>query len=512
MKQPGCVCKLLAVMLLSWLSACASTNFDVVQEPSFAIPASDNTTLGKHKSEWARAHSSTESSFFPLTGGSDSLGARLRLIDAAEESIDLQYFLMKDDIVGSLISAKLLEAADRGVRVRFLLDDVFTTIKDLDLFVLNEHENIEVRLFNPIARRGFKYLNYAWNFSSVNRRMHNKSFTVDGSFTIVGGRNLATEYFSLNDDTEFFDIDIIARGPIAARVAANFDYFWNFPKALGIEHLRDKPSPAQLQDARQTIDNVLASEGAAVYHEAINSKILVQRIDREVSDFVAEAELISDHPDKVERSVDDDSLHLIKAVGEYMRNAEAEVFLVTPYFIPTDKGMAFFQSILDKGIELKLVTNSLASTNHVPVHAAYERYRKGMLAMGAEVYETRADAFGTTESNGKNQQRSTLHTKLIIIDRRYVFIGSLNLDPRSVVINTEMGVMIDSPDLATMLVVDIEDGFDKEVYRLELNADRNLLWHGLYKGAAVELTRDPQASWWRHFSVNIFKILPESQL
>lgn len=512
MKQLSGICKLLFAMLLSFLAACASTNFDVVQESSFAIPASENTRLGKHTSDWARSHSSSESAFFPLTQGSDSLGARLRMIDAAEKSIDLQYFLMKDDIVGALISAKLLEAADRGVRVRFLLDDIFTTIKDVDLFVLDEHENIEVRLFNPIARRGFKYLNYAWSFSSVNRRMHNKSLTVDGSFTIVGGRNLATEYFSLNDDTEFFDIDMLAWGPIADETASNFDYFWNFPKALGILHLRAKPSPIQLQNARQAIDDALSSKGAAIYREAIDSEILLQLVNREVSEIVAEAEFIAEHPQKLELPIDDDSLRLIKAVGEFMQNAESEIFLITPYFIPTDKGMTFFQSIMDKGIKVKLVTNSLASTNQVPVHAAYERYRKGMLAMGAEIYETRADAYQSMELKSNRQHRSTLHAKLIVIDRRYVFIGSLNLDPRSVVINTEMGIMIDSPDLAGMLVSDIEDGFDKEVYRLELDADGRLLWHGREHGAAVQHTREPQASWWRRFSVNIFKILPEGQL
>jgi putative cardiolipin synthase len=419
---------------------------------------------------------------------------------------------MKDDIVGSLISAKLLEAADRGVRVRFLLDDIFTTIKDVDLFVLNEHENIEVRLFNPIARRGFKYLNYAWNFSSVNRRMHNKSFTVDGSFTIVGGRNLATEYFSLNDDTEFFDIDMLARGPIVARVAAYFDLFWNFPKALGIHHLRAKPSSLQLQNGQLAIDTALSSEGAAIYREAIESEILLRVISREVSDYVAEAELIAELPEKLILSVDDDSLRLIKVLGEFMKDAENEIFMITPYFIPTAWGMDFFQSILDKGVEVRLVTNSLASTNHVPVHAAYERYRKGMLAMGAEIYETRADAFQGLEANSKGQHRSTLHAKLIVIDRRYVFIGSLNLDPRSVVINTEIGIMIDSPELAAMLVEDIEDGFAREVYRLELHADGHLRWHGRDHGVVVEHTREPQASWWRRFSVNIFKILPEGQL
>ena len=512
MKPQSSICKFLLAMLLALMSACASTNFDVEQNSSFAIPASENTRLGKLKNDRDEFQSAGESAFFPLAHGDDSLGARLRLIDAAEESIDLQYFMMKDDFIGALLSAKLLEAAERGVRVRFLLDDIFTTIQDVDLFVLNEHENIEVRLFNPIARRGFKYLNYAWNFSSVNRRMHNKSFTVDGSFTIVGGRNLATEYFSLNDDTEFFDIDMLARGPIVDEVAASFDNFWNFPKALGIEHLRDKPSQVQLQAARQAIDNALSSEGAAIYREAIESKILTQLVNGEISDFVAEAELIAELPEKLKLPVDDDSLRLIKVLGEYMKDAKSEIFIVTPYFIPTAKGMDFFQSIREKGVSVRLVTNSLASTNHVPVHAAYERYRKGMLAMGAEIYETRADAFQGLEPDAKSRQRSTLHAKLIVIDRRYVFIGSLNLDPRSVVINSEIGVMIDSPKLAATLMEDIEDGFDREVYRLELEAERDLIWHGRYKGEAVELTRNPQASWWRHFTVNLFKILPEGQL
>ncbi len=512
MKQSSYTCKFLLPVLLSLLSACASTRFDIVQEPSFAIPASDGTRLGRHTMEQSRARSDRESAFFPLTGGSDSLGARLRLIDAAEESIDLQYFLMKDDIVGALISAKLLEAADRGVRVRFLLDDIFSSVKDVDLFVLNEHENIEVRLFNPIARRGFRLLNFAWDFARANRRMHNKSFTVDGSFTIVGGRNIAAEYFSLNDKTEFFDIDVLAAGPIAAEVAASFDYFWNFPKALGIHHLRDKPSQDQMQKARDAIGNVLSSQGADIYREAINSEILLQLINDEVGDVTAEAELISENPQKLKLPAEDDSLRLIKALGEFMQNAEEEVLIISPYLIPTEGGMALFQSILDRGTRIKLVTNSLASTNQVAVHAHYEGYRQGMLAMGAELYETRADAFQSVGLSDSERQRSTLHAKMIIIDRRYVFIGSLNLDPRSVAINTELGIMIDSPELAETMLTDIEGNFERVVYRLELEPDGTLFWRGMDQGEAVGYTSDPQASWWRRFSTNFFKLLPEGQL
>ena len=512
MKQPSATCKFLLPVFLSLLSACASTSFDVVQESSFAIPASDGTRLGRYTMEQARVRSEGKSAFFPLTGGTDSLGARLRLIDAAEESIDLQYFLMKDDIVGALIAAKLLEAADRGVRVRFLLDDIFSSVKDVDLFVLNEHENIEVRLFNPIARRGFKSLNFVWDFERANRRMHNKSFTVDGSFTIVGGRNLATEYFSLNDKTEFFDIDVLAMGPIAADVATSFDYFWNFKKSLGIEHLRDKPSPKQMQKARDAIDNALSSRGATIYREAINSELLLQFINDEVSDVIAESELISESPQKLKLPVDDDSLRLIKTLGEFVRKAEDDVMIITPYLIPTKRGMAMFRSILDRGTRIKLVTNSLASTNHLAVHAAYKKYRQGLLEMGAELYETRADAFEVLGRGNGKQHRSTLHAKLIVIDRRYVFIGSLNLDPRSVAINTELGIMIDSTDLAVELLTDIDRNFDRVVYRLELDPSGILLWHGLDQGETVRYTTEPQTSWWRRFSVNFFKILPEGQL
>jgi putative cardiolipin synthase len=174
--------------------------------------------------------------------------------------------------------------------------------------------------------------------------------------------------------------------------------------------------------------------------------------------------------------------------------------------------MDFIQSIRDKGVRFKLVTNSLASTNQVAVHGAYERYREGLLAMGVEIYEARPDAFQVMAQKSGAQLRTTMHTKLLIIDQRYVFIGSLNMDPRSVVINTEMGIMIDSPNLAEVLLADMRDTFAEVVYRLALNEDGKLRWHAREDGETVEFTREPQTSWWRRFSANIFKILPEGQL
>ena len=259
----------LCLVTLVMLAGCATVNFDVQRSQSTALQISDSTSLGKHTLAWQQEHGQNKSAFYPLTEGIDALGARLRLIDAAEESIDLQYFLMKDDIVGALFSDKLLDVADRGVRVRFLLDDIFTSIKDDDLFLIDAHENIEVRLFNPIARRGYRNLNYLGDFSRANRRMHNKSFTVDGSFTIVGGRNIAAEYYSLKDSSEFFDLDVLAMGAVVSDVAQSFDEFWNHHKSLPIEYLSDVPSKQELDEIQARISQLMHSEGLDVYQAAI---------------------------------------------------------------------------------------------------------------------------------------------------------------------------------------------------------------------------------------------------
>ncbi|MEH6469934.1 MAG: phospholipase D family protein [Halopseudomonas sp.] len=491
------------------LSGCATTDFNVEKAESQAIAISQTTTLGQHTLAWHQQHGEHKSAFYPLKSGIDALGARLRLIEAAEQSIDLQYFLMKDDIVGSLVSAKLLEAADRGVRVRFLLDDIFTSVTDNDLYLLDAHQNIEVRLFNPIARRGFKGLNYLGDFSQANRRMHNKSFTVDGSLTIVGGRNIAAEYFNLKQDAKFFDLDMLVKGAVVKEVAESFDQFWNHSKALPIEYLNNPPSSKALEQVQNKIETVMQNAGTTVYQTAIDSQLLNDLIQQRIAEFIASAYVISESPNKVDYSLNDDSIRLIKQIAEFMLQAEDNIIIFTPYFIPTSQGMAFWQRVIDNGAQVSLVTNSLASTNHVPVHAAYEGYRKDLLAMGFNIYEARPDAAQIIKAA---DQTSTLHTKLIIIDNRYVFVGSLNLDPRSVIINTEMGILIDSSDLAESILDDRDSIFERVVYRLQLTADRDIQWHGSDSGKAVILDTEPQTSWWRRLTAKLYKILPEGQL
>lgn len=502
----------LYLCLILLQAGCASVDFDQERSQSHALALSENSALGKYVSDWQSTQADGISGFYPLNEGMDALGARLRLIDAAEKSIDLQYFLMKGDTAGRLFSARLLEAADRGVRIRFLLDDIFTTIDDIELFVLNQHPNIEIRLFNPIARRGFQKLNFLREFDRANRRMHNKSFTADGSFTIVGGRNIAAEYFNLRDNTEFFDLDVLAIGPIVTEVSDSFDEFWNHSKAVPIENLKQVPGSEAIEQTREKIDQIASIEATDVYRRAINSTLIEKMAAQEIEPYLAQSRLLSDDAVKLDTRPTEESMKLIQELGQLLRQAESEIVLVTPYFIPTKKGVKFWQEITAKDIDVTLLTNSLASTNHVPVHAAYEGYRKDLLRAGFTLYEARPDAYQIMNSKTKSKRISTLHTKLVIIDRRYVFIGSLNLDPRSVVINTEMGVLIDSTDLASRLLENHDLALEKLLYKVVLNDKGKLEWHTEESGNPTVLHKEPQTSIWRRFQASIFKLLPEGQL
>ncbi len=217
---------------------CATVSFDEPKSYSETITDTADTRLGEGESvsRWVDAHAGL-SGFYPLILGMDALGARLRLAEIAEKSINLQYFLVKSDTAGSVMINALLKAADRGVRVRFLLDDIFTTVSDQGLFLIDQHPNIEVRLFNPVSRRGLYSLNFVGDFRRANRRMHNKSFTVDAQVSVVGGRNIADEYFQLNTDSVFSDFDVLALGPIAVEISESFDTYWNHSRAVPVHQI-----------------------------------------------------------------------------------------------------------------------------------------------------------------------------------------------------------------------------------------------------------------------------------
>ena len=500
------------LVLALFLAGCATAPLDYPKDHSEAITDTCDTYLGKEVAEWTAKHPG-KSGFYPLVEGIDAFGARLALIDRAERTIDAQYFLMKPDSAGRLFAMKLLEAADRGVRVRLLLDDIFTTVDDDAFEVMNQHPNIELRLFNPVGRGGVYYMNYLGNFKLANRRMHNKSFTVDNQISIVGGRNIADEYFDLLTDAEFRDFDMFAFGPIAADIAKAFDRFWNHELAVPMEAFETDKKLPDLTMARADLDRKAGEINHINYKRALSSPLVQDLIDERVEFFPADSSVITDDPEKLLNKISVDHKVLVTALAVAIDEAESEVVVITPYFIPGKNGVEFWRSITNKGVRVVVVTNSLASNNHTPVHSGYARYRHDMIDAGVELYEVRVDASKVPEGSDEQGYDSvTLHVKALIIDRRHSFIGSLNLDPRSIDINTEMGVLIDNADLAGGMMDKFFQNLPSFAYRVKENEKGKLRWTTVIDGEEVVETSEPQASRWLRFKAFLFRIAPEGQL
>lgn len=469
-----------------------------------------STHFGKMATDWADNHGE-QSGFLPIFAGMDGLGARLRLLEKSEKSVDLQYFLMKDDAAGNVMLYALLEAADRGVRIRFLLDDVFTTAPDRNLLLLNQHPNVEIRLFNPISRSGVSALNFVGNFRQANRRMHNKSFTVDNAVSIVGGRNIADEYFQLKQTSVFADFDVFVLGPVVSEISTSFDDYWNHMLAIPIENLSADMEPGALDADRENIEADLGSLYSEIYQKALESQFFQDVMSGKQPLFAADARVMADSPEKLVNAVSAEHKKLVGELRELVVSAEQEVMIISPYYVPGKNGVEFARDIADEGVRVVVVTNSLASNNHVPVHSAYGRYRKDVLRVGVDLYETRADA-GRFSGTPDGPEQFTLHTKLILVDRRYLFVGSLNMDPRSVDINAEMGLLIDSPELTGLMVDIINERLPIIAYKLALNDKNKLEWHGSEDGAAIVESSEPQASTWLRVKAWFMKIAPESQM
>lgn len=490
--------------------ACTSVSLDQPKHASTVITNNSNTDLGILAANW-ESHNGEKSGFFPLLKGMDGLGARLELAERAELSIDLQYFMMKDDTAGMVMSDALLKAADKGVRVRFLLDDIFTTEPDSKLQMLNQHPNIEIRLFNPVSRRGIHSLNFIGHFSQANRRMHNKSFTVDNAVSIIGGRNIADEYFQLKKEASFADFDMLALGPIAHEISDSFNLYWNHALAIPIEQLSTNIDPALLTDTRAEMREHADNVYETVFRQALESEVLKELINDQEKLYAAHARVLSDDPEKLNHRISDEYMLLINELNKVLDNADDEIIFLTPYYIAGESGVQLVKNLTNRGMRIVVLTNSLASTNHVPVHSGYAGYRKEVIEAGVELYEVRANA--GREMQGENSPEAlTLHTKLILIDRRYLFVGSLNLDPRSFEINAEMGVLIDSEELTSYMAKGLDKKIPTIAYHVIINDKGKLEWHSIIDGENVIETHEPQTSAWLRFKAWLMKIVPVKEL
>ena len=499
------------LVLAVLLAGCATVSFDQPKSYSQAIHNPEDTSLGEYAALEVEA-SEGLSGFYPLQEGMQALGMRLRLAEQAEKSLDLQYFLMKNDTAGAVIANALLKAADRGVRVRFLLDDIFTTVPDDSFLLINQHPNIDIRIFNPVSRSGISALNFIGDFKQANRRMHNKSFTADNAISVVGGRNIADEYFELKTDSVFIDFDILAVGPIVTEISTSFDEYWNHSRALPIEQFIKARQKDDLENVRGDIAEDLDKIYDTVYEKAFSSQLLKHLATDRLPLFAAPARVIADSPDKLVNEINETHMRLAQDLGEIIWNAEKEAIFITPYYVPGAGGVQMIRDLVKKGVRVIIFTNSLASNNHVPVHAGYARYRHDVIRAGAELYEIRVNAAREVSYSEGGPEKLTLHSKVILIDRRLIFVGSLNLDPRSIELNAEMGLLIESESLIESLMKNSDKNLETTAYRVLVNDKGNLEWHCTIDNQKVVETKEPLTSRWLRFKAWFMKIAPESQL
>jgi len=506
--------RLIVLLILQLaIAGCVSMPLDHPKVPSTALTDTADTYLANESATW-RDGQLQGNGFYSLSKGQDAFGARLVLMNRAERSIDAQYFLMKPDNAGLVFTEKLMEAADRGVRVRLLLDDIFTTVDDGYFSFMNAHPNIEVRIFNPVSRKGLYLLNYIGHFSLANRRMHNKSFIVDNQAAIVGGRNIAVEYFQLETTGEFIDFDMLATGPIVRNISDSFDTYWNNELAVPMEALSGKPGQKLIEQDEKAVRQLMEKAGDSIYADAINSSLMRQFSADELDPYMAKARMIVDDPSKLRAEISEEHQIVATEIAEVLDQAKQEIIIFTPYFIPGKSGIEFVRKLRDKGVRIVVVTNSLASNNHTAVHSAYASYRKDLLKAGVELWEARANASVITVESDDTTLTSplTLHTKGILIDRRQVFVGSLNLDPRSIDINTEMGLLIESEPLVSGMTDRVQTNIPRIAYRLQLDDNGKISWHATIDGQDVVETKEPLTSWWQRFTAWVLKIAPEQQL
>ena len=527
------------------------------------------------------ANPAAPSGFRLMTLSTNALLSRVSLADQAKQTLDLQYFIFENDATGRLIALHLLQAADRGVHVRMLIDDL--NVKDgARMFkALDAHPNIEVKLFNPFHSGTASGLSKAaqmlTDFERLNHRMHNKDFIVDNQVAIIGGRNIGDAYFDAKSDTNFRDLDVIAIGPVVPAATAAFEAYWNSDASHPMAEFRDtakpesaasddaavtevakadaakadatKPHPSAKPDTRMphsvstastatpgapsstsaesmssedpSIERAYLEKNARTFEQSAYKAAAADDLpngasaDRPGNWYWGPASLVADQPEKIVAGPDRTDLRISPQLNGMIKQAQSEVLVISPYFVPSDDADTDFTATAQRGVAFKVLTNSLASTDEVPVYNGYAKHRRKLLAGGVQLYELKpAPGVQMAATDMGQSSGVALHAKSIVVDKRYVFIGSLNMDVRSKLLNTEMGVVVDSPQLAKA----VDEFFatatlPANAYHVVLGApdgtdSQGLHWQYKENGKDIDAHSAPDVSPGRRAKALLMKLLP----
>ncbi len=520
---------LFVLILILGSTGCTTIRKNYPRPNAVAWPKPEETFLGRRYAADQAAHPG-QSGFSLLSIGMDAFLARAYLADTAERTIDVQYYIVHGDLTGKLLMYHLLKAADRGVHVRLLLDDHHTGGRDFEMATFDAHPNIEVRLFNPYMGRHVVMVSRPIDFlihpSRLNRRMHNKVFAVDNAAAIVGGRNIGDEYFEASEDMEFHDLDLLAFGPIVNQVSTCFDDYWNSEWAVPIGALRSsKPTASEFTNECQSLREFYEASRQTPYAVALRDSDFMNTLSRDRLRLIwAPSQLFCDPPSKIAGLNKQYFVRYMHSQLEPIANrTEKELLLVSPYFVPGEEGMEYFHRLREKGVRVRILSNSLASNDSPIVHIGYTRYRKALVQCGVELYEYKPSAELIRRTKRKHARLSkwaSLHTKAFVFDRRTVFVGSLNLDPRSLRLNTEMGLIVDSPELAEQVAALFNDAVQpKNSYRIgleeipadpihDIHARSIVVWHTIENGKPVKYSFDPRAAYWRQIMTILLSLVP----
>ena len=493
--------------------------------PTQALVPDDQTALGQTVEPLLQVHPG-QTGVVPLSDGMDAFAARVQLANAAEKSLDLQYYIWHMDLTGTLMMHAVLRAADRGVRVRLLLDDNNTRDMDGVLALMAAHPHIEVRLYNPFVQRNARWLGFMTDFSRLNRRMHNKSFTADGWLSIVGGRNVGDEYFAAAREANFLDLDVLLAGAVVPQIGREFDRYWDSASAYPAVWL---PPPGNLHELP-----VVDHQAAAQYLDALEQDSAVTSLMAgQLQPEWVQARLVSDDPEKTTGAAQPGP-PLAERMKAAMGVPQRELYWVSPYFVPSPEGAAVLQKLARAGVDTRVLTNSLLASDVSVVHAGYMKYRHDLLQSGVRLFELKPDPLarqrataptdGGRADNGRRAgdaaagrkvvgsgaSRASLHAKTNEVDRQRLYVGSFNFDPRSIDINTEMGIVIDSPQLATQMARTFER-VSAVAYEVKLDEQGGLIWVDPVKdpqGQPQMLATEPGTTWLQRLMLQLLSWLP----
>ncbi|WP_306670328.1 phospholipase D family protein [Acinetobacter sp. YH12049] len=513
---------LLSCSLVVTLSACSTLPKQQTQPVEYAFNTpTDDTSLAKIVLP-LREQNPNLTGYHVLYDPLEALAARIELINKAEKSLDLQYYIWDNDKIGALALHAMIKAADRGVKIRLLVDDNNAKKMEGIYMALDQHANIDVKLYNPYRFRHFRPVDMVLDLKRINRRMHNKSFIADNQIALIGGRNMSNQYYNVSDNYQFSDVDVMLVGAASDEIIHSFDEYWNDDYAFPVRQLvNPRHYSLRFDSLKQQLDDYNQEATVVNYLDLANrSHAFDDWLNNKIQFDWVKAEVVKDSPSKIKSKAKKEE-HLNFQLLNRLDKPEQSVDIVSAYFVPEKKGAERLKNLRADGVKVRVLTNSFQANDVPLVHAFYSKYRQDLLEHDVQLYEflSRPDAenlnTNTKELAEKSKvslkglSRSSLHAKLMAIDEKQVFIGSFNFDPRSAYLNTEIGVLLNSPRLAKAVHYTMDENLSKYAYKLVLNADQQINWKiKLSNGQTRIYPREPKIKWWQKAGVKFVSWLP----